>query len=64
MLNGYRDVLTVSELAEALGIGKTSAYRLINDGTIGCRRVGRKILIPKVCVTDYLNSARYSVQKR
>lgn len=64
MLNGYRDVLSVSELAEILGISKTSAYRLVNDGTIGCRRVGKKILIPKVCVTDYLNSARYCVQRR
>jgi len=64
MLNGYRDVLTVNELAEILGIGKTSAYRLVNDGIIGCRRVGKKILIPKACVIDYLNSARYCVQRR
>lgn len=64
MLNEYRDVLTVKELAEALGIGVTSAYRLVNDGVIGCRRVGRKILIPKICVADYLHSARYGVQRR
>lgn len=61
MLNKYRDVLTVKELAEALGIGMTSAYRLINEGVIGSTRVGKKILVPKVCVADYLNSARYVV---
>ena len=63
MLNDYPDVLTVQMAADALGVCKASVYRLIQDKAIGYRKVGRKYLIPKVCLTDYLNSARYMVSK-
>lgn len=61
MLNAYSDVLTVQEVAEALKICENTAYRLIRQNVIGSCKVGRKILVPKVCLLDYLNSARYSV---
>ena len=63
MLNNYPDVLTVQKTAEVLGVCTASVYRMVKDGIIGSRRVGRKILIPKVCLTDYLNSARYLVSE-
>lgn len=61
MLNNYPDVLTVKQAAKALGICEASVYRLIKERAFGIRRVGRKILIPKICLVDYLNSARYQV---
>lgn len=61
MLKDYPDVLTVKQVAEILNICENSVYRLIRDKQIGSRKVGRKILVPKVCITDYLNSARYTV---
>ncbi len=61
MLNNYPDVLTVRQVAEILGICENSAYRLIQDRAIGSRKVGRAIRVPKVCLIDYLNSARYTV---
>lgn len=61
MLKDYPDVLTVKQVAQVLGICENSAYQLIRDKAIGSRRVGRKIIVPKSCVHDYLNSARYSV---
>jgi excisionase family DNA binding protein len=63
MLKDYPDVLTVAQLAEILGISRNSAYRLVNERTIGSRRIGRAIRIPKACLIDYLNSARYSVSQ-
>ena len=63
MLNDYRDVLTVGQLSDVHGVGITAAYRLVNDGTIGCRRIGKTIRIPKVCVTDYINAARFTVKR-
>ncbi len=63
-LKDYPDVLSVEQLAQVLGICKNSAYRLVNGRHIGCRRVGRKILIPRQCVQDYLNSARYNITQR
>lgn len=64
MLSQYSDVLTVGQLAQVLGIGLNAAYRLVNSGAIGCKRIGKNIRIPKVCVADYLNSARYTIAKR
>ena len=64
MLNNYPDVMDVKQAAEALGVSTASIYNLVNNRTIGCRRVGRKILIPKICLIDYLNSARYSVSQQ
>ena len=64
MLNDYDDVLSVAELAQALRISKSMAYQLVNSSVVGSLRVGKKILIPKACVADYLNSARYGVNRR
>lgn len=64
MFKEYPDVLTVEQMAHALGIGINSAYRLVKERKIGCVHVGKKILIPKVCVVDYLTSARYTVIRR
>jgi len=61
MLNNYPDVLTVQQAAQALGVCEASVYRMVKERAFGSRRVGRKILIPKVCLIDYLNSARYTV---
>ena len=62
MFNEYHDVLTVEQLAEALGIGKNKAYELINNHVIGYKRIGRKILIPKCCLIDFMNSSRYNIR--
>lgn len=62
MLGKYPDVLTVEQVAQILGIGKNSAYKLINENVIGHKKIGRKLLIPKLCIIDYLESARYCVK--
>lgn len=36
---------SVTEVAEALGIGKTKAWELVNDGTIPTFRVDRRVLV-------------------
>lgn len=48
--------LTVSELAQALRIGRNSAYQLVNDGTIRSIRVGRCIRIPRTAVEQFLEN--------
>ena len=49
-----RLTLTVQEVADLIGISKPIAYGLINDGSIRSIRIGRKILVPRQAVTDYL----------
>lgn len=61
MLQEYPDILTPAQAAQALQIGKNSIYRLLRERQLGCKRIGRKIIIPKVCLADYVRSARYTV---
>lgn len=41
------DVLTISDLQRLLNVGRSTAYRLVSSGEIGCVRIGRAIRIPK-----------------
>jgi excisionase family DNA binding protein len=59
-LNDCRDVLTVMEMAGVLRIGKNAAYALVRDGTVPSVRVGRKYLVPKNCMFDFLKAAPYT----
>lgn len=40
-------VITVTEAARALGIGRNLAYRLIQEGTIPSLRLGRRLVVPR-----------------
>ena len=54
MLNKYKDILTVKDLCEILGIGKNTAYRLLKNGEIKSIRIGNKYKIPKEYLLEYL----------
>lgn len=56
MFKGYPDVVDIHALRSMLGIGKNTAYKLVNSGKIVCKREGNKIIIPKVSVIQYLLS--------
>ena len=60
MLNNYPDVLTIADLTVILRRGRNTVYQLLQKGEIHSRRVGRKYLIPKKCVIDYLEKIRYT----
>ncbi len=60
MLKEYRDVLKVKDLCEILGLSKNMVYNLLKSNTIRSLKTGRKYLIPKQCVIDYLESAQYT----
>lgn len=50
----YPDCLNVTQLRELLNIGKNAAYKLLETGQIKHRRLGKKYLIPKAYVIEYL----------
>ncbi|MCD7771670.1 MAG: helix-turn-helix domain-containing protein [Oscillospiraceae bacterium] len=52
--------MTVEEVCEVLKLGKNKVYELLQKGEISSRRVGRKFLIPKKSVIDFLESVRYT----
>lgn len=49
--------MTVEEMREVLGIGRNKAYDLIREGEVGCVRAGKKILIPRKAIENFLEKA-------
>ena len=54
MFEQYDDILTVSELAEALKVGSTQAYRLVRSQKIKAFKEGKDWRIPKTSVIQYI----------
>ncbi len=52
---GTKMTLSVSEAAEMIGISKPKVYDLIRDGELTSIHVGKKIVIPKQSVIDWLS---------
>ena len=51
--------LTVADLCELLGIGRTLAYQLVAERTIPAVRIGRAIRVRKADVEKWLAENRY-----
>ena len=49
----YKDVVTVCEVMEMLGLGRVAVYRLLREGIIRTIRVGKKYIIPKQSIIDF-----------
>ena len=53
----YPDVLTVHQAREALGVGRTGVYKLIDQGLLKCFKIGNAYKIPKTALIEYINSS-------
>ena len=62
MFKDLPDILTITQVAKALGIGKKAAYALVNNHELGCKRIGRTIKVPKFCLEEYIRTARNNVR--
>lgn len=61
MFEGYADILTVEEAAEALRVGYNALYELLNSGKLKAYKNGRVWRIPKESIKSYvLDSANPS----
>ena len=54
MFKEYPDVVSVEQLMEMLQIGQTLAYRLLRSGAIPSKKAGRKYIIAKVNVIEFV----------
>lgn len=54
MLENYHDVLNIKDMCTALKIGRKTAYRLLQEGKIPYRRIGRNYKISKQAIVSYL----------
>jgi len=54
MFEKYPDIITIQELCEMLHIGKDKAYVLLRTELIKSVRIGKKFIIPKKSVIEFL----------
>lgn len=56
MFNEFPDVMTVKQVAKAIGFSKPIVYDLLRDGTIRHFKIGRTYRVPKRAVFEYIES--------
>lgn len=54
MFADYPDIVGIRQLMEMLQIGQVLAYKLIKNGDIKSRKVGREYKIPKQNIVEYI----------
>lgn len=57
ILSTQPDVLTPVEAAKVLRLGRTTMYGLLREEKIRSFRVGRKVLIPRRCLEEFVDRA-------
>ena len=60
MFETTKDVWSVQDLQRNLGIGRNTAYALVNTGMVHSVKVGAKFLVPKKSVIDFLLQSKYN----
>lgn len=58
MLENYSDVLTVNDVMSILHIGRSKAYELLRLNTIQNIRIGKKYIIPKTVMIEFLTAKK------
>jgi excisionase family DNA binding protein len=57
-------LLSVGQAANLLGIGRVKFYELIADGALQPVRIGRRTLIARADLVDYVEAQRRATQDR
>lgn len=58
MFENYPEIMNVRQIAQALDISVKAAYTLIHANVIGYIKIGRTIKVPKVCLVEFVESAK------
>lgn len=54
MFDSYPDVVSVEEIQQMLRIGKNAVYQLLKDGVIKSIKVGKRYVVLKKYIIDFL----------
>lgn len=54
MFKEYNDVVTVDDVMNMLHIGRNNVYKLLNDNSIKTVKVGKRFIIPKSSVIEFV----------
>lgn len=52
----YDDIVTVKEVMQMLRISKNNVYKLLNDKRIRSVRIGKRFIIPKQSVIEFITN--------
>ncbi len=55
MFEEYGDVIGVKDLCKILSITKKTAYKVLEDGTIPSRKIGRQYRISKKKIEEFMS---------
>lgn len=55
LFSEYGDIVSVDDVMKMLHIGRTAVYNLLKTNAIRTVKVGKKYIIPKQSVIDFLN---------
>ena len=53
----YNDVVDIDDLQIMLKIGRSTAYEIVKNGRIKTVKIGKRYIIPKQSVIEFLNTA-------
>lgn len=54
MFTEFNDVVTVDDVTKMLHVSRVTVYKLLKSGEIRTLKVGKKYIIPKQSVIDFL----------
>ena len=54
MFEQYPEILSIEQLCEILKIGRVKAYELLKANVIKNKRIGKKYIIPKKSLVEFL----------
>lgn len=57
MFADYPDVVRIDDIQSMLQIGRNSVYTLLKQGLIKSIKIGKKYIIPKSAVIDFVKTA-------
>ena len=50
----FSEYPSISDIMKMLGVGRSAVYTLLQNGTLRSVKVGRKYIIPKQSVIDFI----------
>ena len=60
LFDNYSDIVTVDMITQMLGIGKSSVYALLQSNQIRHVKIGKKYIVPKRAVIDFIDKTCYT----
>ncbi len=55
-LSSLGDIISVDDICAVLGIGRNTAYKLLQNQDIGNKRMKRKYIIPRRSLEQYIEN--------